>query len=159
MKASAEEGPVDEEMLAELFIVMEEGSLDGLTAICDLFLTGVPARLSEIEAALQEARLDDAAKAAHSLKGTGGAFGARALGALAGRLERACREMDGASTPALLEDLHREFLVFRNILQERLAYLRHPPEMTFDESLRTPQPSGGRPPRHRPGGTADVLPG
>lgn len=120
---SAPDGPVDEEILAELFIVMDDGPLDGLVTICDLFLTGVPARLSDIEAALREGRLDDAAKAAHSLRGTGGAFGARRLGDVAARLDRACREMDHASTQGLLEDLHLEFLVFRKILEARLAHL------------------------------------
>ncbi len=122
----APEGPVDEEILAELFMVMDDGSLDGLVTICDLFLSGVPARLSEIDAALQEGRLDDAAKAAHSLKGTGGAFGARRLGDVAARLERACREMDHPSTPGLLEELRVEFLVFRDILEARLAHLPPP---------------------------------
>ena len=125
-KPSSADGPVDEEILAELFMVMEDGSLDGLLTICDLFITGVPARLSEIEAALQEGRLDDAGNAAHSLKGTGGAFGARRLSDVAARLERACRESDRGSTPELLVDLHLEFLVFRNILEERIARLSSP---------------------------------
>jgi len=124
--SSAPDGPVDEEILAELFMVMDGGSLDGLASICDLFLTGVPARLSEIDAALLEGRLDDAAKAAHSLKGTGGAFGARRLGDVASRLERACLDMDHTSTPGLLEDLRLEFLVFRDILEARLAHLPPP---------------------------------
>ncbi len=91
-----------------------------------MFLTGVPARLADIESALADGRMDDAAKAAHSLKGTGGAFGARRLGDVAARLERACREMDHASTPGLMEDLHLEFLVFRTILEARLAHLSPP---------------------------------
>ena len=121
--ATPDEGPVDEEILAELFVVMDDGPPEDLITICDLFLTGVPARLSDIGAALGEGRMEDAAKAAHSLKGTAGAFGARRLGEVAGRLERACQHTDAVSAAGLLEELHAEFVVFRDILQARLAAL------------------------------------
>lgn len=117
------DGPVDEEILDELFMVMDDGEPEGLARVCDLFLTGVPARLAEIEAALADGRIDDAAKASHSLKGTGGAFGARRVGELAGRIEQVCRATDGAAAAELLEELWAEFLVFRDILAARLARL------------------------------------
>lgn len=117
------DGPVDEEILDELFMVMDDGAPEGLARVCDLFLTGVPARLGEIEEALAGGRTDDAAKAAHSLKGTGGAFGARRVGELAGRIEQVCRTTDGAAATELLEQLRAEFLVFRDILAARLAAL------------------------------------
>ena len=124
---TASDGPVDEEILAELFMVMDDGAPEGLARVCDLFLTGVPARLADIEAALTDGRMDEAAKAAHSLKGTGGAFGARRLGAMAGRLEQVCLATDGASATGLLEELRVEFLVFRSILAARLAALSATP--------------------------------
>jgi len=102
-------------------MVMDDGSLDGLITICDLFLTGVPERLSDIGTALTEGRIEDAAIASHSLKGTGGAFGARRLGEVAGRLELSCREKDVHSASRLLERAKAEFVVFRNILEVRLA--------------------------------------
>lgn len=117
------DGPVDEEILGELFMVMDDGAPEGLARVCDLFLTGVPARLGEIETALAEGRMDDAAKAAHSLKGTGGAFGARRVGELAGRIEQVCRTTDGSSAARLLDELRAEFLVFRGLLVARLAAL------------------------------------
>ena len=126
-RVTASDGPVDEEILAELFMVMDDGAPEGLTTICDLFLTGVPARLADIEAALADGRMDDAAKAAHSLKGTGGAFGARRVGEVAGRLEQVCRATDRASASGLLEELREEFLVFRIILATRLAGLSATP--------------------------------
>ena len=121
--AAPDDGAVDEEILAELFMVMDDGPPDDLIKICDLFLTGVPARISDIRAALDEDRIEDAGKAAHSLKGTGGAFGARRLGEVAGRLEQACVGASGDSGDVLLEELQREFLVFRSILEIRLAAL------------------------------------
>lgn len=124
---AATDGPVDEEILAELFMVMDDGVPEGLTGVCDLFLTGVPARLADIEAALADERIDDAGKAAHSLKGTAGAFGARRVGEVAGRLEQVCRATDRTSATGLLEELREEFLVFRNILATRLAALSTTP--------------------------------
>jgi len=121
MATPSSDGPVDEEILSELLMVMDDGSMDGLITICDLFLTGVPDRLSDIEAALAEGRLDDVAAASHSLKGTGGAFGARRLGEMAGQLEQACRQNDLHSATALLERVKAEYIVFRNILEVRLA--------------------------------------
>jgi len=125
--ATQADGPVDEEILAELFMVMEDGPPDGLTEICDLFLAGVPDRISDIRAALVGDRIEDAAKASHSLKGTAGAFGARRLGEVAGRLEQACRVVDGTSRDELVEELQAEFLTFRSILEARLAAMSATP--------------------------------
>ena len=133
---SQHDGPVDEEILAELFMVMDDGPSEDLMSICDLFLTGVPARLSDIGSALGEDRIYDASKAAHSLKGTGGAFGARRLGEVAGRLEQACRHSDAVAAAALLHELHAEFRIFRDILQARLT------TRSASRNGRVPAPSG-----------------
>jgi len=116
-------GPVDEEILGELFMVLDDGAPDAVSGICELFISGVPDRLGDIDAALDEGRLEDAARAAHSLKGTGGAFGARRVGEVAGRLEQVCLAGDGLSAAALAKELHVEFLVFREILETRIAGL------------------------------------
>jgi HPt (histidine-containing phosphotransfer) domain-containing protein len=124
---TASDGPVDEEILTELFMVMDDSGPEDLIRVCDLFLTGVPARLSDIGAALAEGRMDDAAKAAHSLKGTAGAFGARRLGQVAGRLEQECLKSDGLSAAGLSDVLQAEYLIFKNILEMRLAALSSTP--------------------------------
>ncbi|MDQ6726675.1 MAG: Hpt domain-containing protein [Actinomycetota bacterium] len=116
-------GPVDEAILDELFMVLDDGAPEELLGICNLFISGVPARLGDIDAALDEGRLVDAARAAHSLKGTGGAFGARRVGEVAGRLEQVCHASDGLSAAALAKELHVEFFIFREILATRIAEL------------------------------------
>lgn len=114
---------VDEEMLADVLMLLEDESPDGLMKACELFRSGVPDRFADIDAALGEGRLDDAARASHSLRGSAGAFGARRLSALGERMEQLCRESDGPAAVRLLEDMRAEFLVFRDILDARLAEL------------------------------------
>jgi len=112
---------VDEEILSELFDMLDDGTSDGLVRACDMFLVGVPSSLTEIEAALAEQRFDHAGRVAHTLRGTAGAFGAVRLGRLAGRLEDRCRQADGESPEAIAAAMQAEFLVFRDILASRLA--------------------------------------
>lgn len=114
---------VDEEILDELFVIMGGGGSEGLVRACDLFLTGVPARFTEIQGALAEGRLEDAAQGAHSLRGSVGAFGARRLSGLTVALERLCREGDTSGASALVDEMQAEFRIFRAILVARLGQL------------------------------------
>lgn len=115
------EEPIDEAILAELLDVMGDGVADGIQHAFDLFLDGVPVRLAAMEAALAGGRFDDARRAAHSLRGSAGAFGARALGHLAGRQEQVCGEADGPAASALLDALRAEFSSVEAVLRTRLG--------------------------------------
>ena len=113
----------DEDLLAEVLMLLHYESPEGLTKACDLFRAGVPERLAEIDTALAEGRFDDTARSSHSLRGSAGAFGARRLRSLGERLEQLCHESDGAAAVPLIEEMRGEFLVFRAILDGRLAEL------------------------------------
>ncbi len=112
---------IDEEILSELFVLLDDGTPDGLITACDLFLVGVPTALADVRRALSESRFADAGKMAHTLRGTAGAFGANRLGRLAASLEDVCGRTDGASAKALVDGMEAEFLAFRTILTARLA--------------------------------------
>lgn len=114
---------VDEGILAEVLTVFGEGVPDELLKACDLLLTGVPAHLDDIDAALATGGFDEAARIAHSLKGSAGAFGARRLSGLAGRVDAMCRDGAPTSVGPLVEEMRTEFAVFRTILLDRLAGL------------------------------------
>lgn len=114
---------VDEELLADVLLLLDDESPDGLMKACDMFRAAMPERFVEIDAALAEGRFDDAARAVHSLRGSAGAFGARRLSLQGERLEELCRQSDGASAVPLVEEMRAEFLVFRAILDARLAEL------------------------------------
>lgn len=119
-----EDDHVDEEMLADVLMLMEDEAADGILRACDLFRASVPDRLDEIGTALAEGRFVDAGRASHSLRGSAGAFGARRLSALGLQLEELCRESDGAGATEVLDEMRTEFLVFRDILDARLQHFR-----------------------------------
>ena len=118
-----DEGRVDEEILSEVLTLLGDGNADRLIHACDLFLTGVPARLADAEAALAEGRPGDVARVAHSLRGTAGTFGARRLSQLADHLEQACRRPGTESAGPLIEEMRDELAIFGTILTTRLASL------------------------------------
>ena len=64
---------VDEEMLADVLMLMEDEASDGILRACDLFRDSVPERLDDIGAALAEGRFVDAGRSSHSLRGSAGA--------------------------------------------------------------------------------------
>ena len=119
-----EDDHVDEEMLADVLMLMEDEAADGILRACDLFRESVPDRLDDIGAALSEGRFVDAGRASHSLRGSAGAFGAKRLSALGLRLEELCLESDAAGTSQVLGEMRAEFLIFRDILDARLAQYR-----------------------------------
>lgn len=116
---------VDENQLAEVLMLLDDESPDGLLRACDLFRSSIPVRFGEIDAALSEDRYDDAARASHSLRGSAGAFGARRLSRLGQHLEELCRRSDPSSA-GVVEEMRAEFVVFRGILDARLAELTRP---------------------------------
>ena len=118
---------VDEVNLAELFELMAAGGGNGLRTVYDLFLTGVPTRLAQMDDALAGNRLDDAARAAHTLRGSAGSFGARRLSALTTLVEDRCRRHDPAGAARVVDEMREEFRIFGGILADRLTHLAATP--------------------------------
>lgn len=115
---------VDEEMLADVLMLMEDEAADGILRACDLFRASVPDRLDDIGSAISEGRFVDAGRASHSLRGSAGAFGAKRLSALGLHLEELCRKSDAGGATEVLGAMRAEFLVFRDILDARLQQFR-----------------------------------
>jgi len=123
MELAGADEHVDEELLSEVLMLLEDEAADGLIRACDMFRVSVPERLRDIDAALDEGRFDDAARASHSLRGSAGAFGARRLSRLGEQLETVCKRSDAAPAGLLLSEMRDEFEIFRAILDGRLAEL------------------------------------
>ena len=113
---------VDEQVLADLFTLMTEESPEGLVQVLRVFEAGVPTRLDDAEKALAEGRVDDVRRAAHNLRGTAGAFGARRLSTLCDRLEQVCGQGDVSSGRALVAEMRAEFALFQELLASRLTH-------------------------------------
>jgi HPt (histidine-containing phosphotransfer) domain-containing protein len=122
----SEDDHVDEQMLGEIMTLLEDEAPDALFRACDLFRKGVSERIAEIDGALAEGRLDVVARAAHSLRGSAGAFGARRLHRMGERLEALCSQNDVNGAAAIARGLPGEFEVFSTILNARLAGLSPP---------------------------------
>ncbi len=120
---TSHEDHVDNEMLDEVLTVLGDDVPEGLLRACDLFRSSVPTRMDDIGVAIAGGRFGEVAAAAHSLRGSAGAFGARRLSHLADQLERLSHQDDRSAAAGLLEDMRAEFVVFRAILDARLAEL------------------------------------
>ncbi len=105
--------PIDKEVVAQL---RSEGD-NLLCDLVDMFIVEVPVQLAKLEEALTKRDAGATRLAAHTLKGTGGNFGARRMQTLASALEEKGRDasLDGAS--AILTELRAECARVREALE------------------------------------------
>jgi HPt (histidine-containing phosphotransfer) domain-containing protein len=107
------DAPVDQAIIREL---REEGK-DLLSSLVEMFIKEVPGQLAALEAALTEKNAAAARLTAHTLKGTGGNFGASRMQALASAIEEKGRNgsLDGAD--ATFIQLRAECALVREALE------------------------------------------
>lgn len=84
------------------------GEPDVLAEVLALFRDEVPRRIERLQAALDAGSASDLHRASHSLKGSAGNIGARALEAACRRLDDRARAGDMADAPGLVADVLRE---------------------------------------------------
>ena len=111
-------GRVDEAKLTELLGLAPAGA--DPPRVLTLFLDETSNRISRIRDALEAGDVVEAARAAHSLQGASGLFGARRLGSLGAEVETACARADVRTAGDLLPALHSEFEAFRTIMVSHL---------------------------------------
>ena len=101
-------GVLDAVVLANLRQLTPPGEPDVLAEILTVFLGDVPQRIDHLKAAWRDGNAADVQRAAHSLKGSSGNIGARAL-------HEVCRQIDERSKAGdlriepLITALDREF--------------------------------------------------
>jgi HPt (histidine-containing phosphotransfer) domain-containing protein len=100
---------LDRGVLAALRQLTMPGEPDVLHQVLLTFVDDVPRRLAALTEAAAAGRRDDAARAAHSLKGSAGNIGARRLQELAGHAEDAARRADPADLSAHAQAVRVEF--------------------------------------------------
>ena len=83
------------------------GDADFVDELVDTFLADVPQQLAELRAAVATGTAADAVRPAHTLKGTAGSIGARAVEALSRSIEEGARTGSGDGLEAQVGELER----------------------------------------------------
>lgn len=100
---------LDPDALAALQAVSPDDGGQFFNELIDIFLTDTPARLGEITVGLQKQDAPGVMRAAHSIKGSAGNFGAGSLAKIAYEIEHAARDSKLAEVPALVPTIEAEF--------------------------------------------------
>ncbi len=112
--------PLDENVLAGLRDLQEEGEPDFLTELIDIYLEDSARLVEEIRSAVKEGEVNRVRNAAHTLKGSSGNLGANAFSRLCYEMELAARNNDIQSARKLLPTLVLEY----DQVRERLSMER-----------------------------------
>jgi HPt (histidine-containing phosphotransfer) domain-containing protein len=108
---------LDPEAIANLRAVNPDDGGEFLRELIDIFLADTPDRIAEIEKALGAGETEVVARAAHSIKGSAGNFGAVELASLARGIEQQGNARDFTAARAGLAGLRAEFDRVRSVLE------------------------------------------
>lgn len=115
--------PIDPTAIAALKDINPDDGGAFVRELVEIFLTDTPNRFSEIEAALIAKDAKTLTRAAHSIKGSAGNFGATALAAAALEVESRGKAENLPSAEAALPHLRAEYERVRTALEQVLASL------------------------------------
>ncbi|HEY4300885.1 MAG TPA: Hpt domain-containing protein [Candidatus Didemnitutus sp.] len=108
---------LDPEAIANLRAVNPDDGGEFLRELIDIFLADTPERIAEIEQALGVGEAEVVSRAAHSIKGSAGNFGAVELASLARGIEQQGNARDFTAARAGLAGLRAEFARARTVLE------------------------------------------
>jgi len=104
----APQASIDPSAIALLMSLDEAGSAGLLREVVNGFLASAVSALADIDVALSQQRLNEAARVAHGLKSPAGNVGARTLARQLGEIERCANGADPRSARRWLELARRE---------------------------------------------------
>jgi HPt (histidine-containing phosphotransfer) domain-containing protein len=110
---AANDVPIDQQTIQDL---RDEGE-DLLSELVEMFIGEVPGQLATLEEALAKGDAGATRLTAHTLKGTGGNFGASRMQALAGAIEEKGRSRSLEGTAATFVQLRAECVRVRQALE------------------------------------------
>jgi HPt (histidine-containing phosphotransfer) domain-containing protein len=108
---------LDPESIAALNAVSPDDGGAFLRELIDIFLADTPVRIGEVISSLERADAPTLTRAAHSIKGAAGNFGARQLAAVALEVETAAKRADFAGARARLGALESEFAQVKSAME------------------------------------------
>ncbi|MBA3849380.1 MAG: hypothetical protein C0502_05220 [Opitutus sp.] len=107
--AMPQSSALDPDAIAALKAVSPDDGGAFLNELIGIFLADTPQRLAEIRDCLGKGDATTLTRAAHSIKGAAGNFGARRLAAAAYQIEQQGKTVNLAAIPPLLPALDAEF--------------------------------------------------
>ena len=117
----ASDSALDPKVIDSLRQLTPEGEADVLAEILQLFLDEVPKKMLALQEAVNAGEAQEAARVAHSLKGSSGNIGAAAMMDLCRRIDDLARagNLDALKPllPSLTDEYHRAELEIKHLLQ------------------------------------------
>lgn len=110
--------PYDPESLEQLRAINPDDGGEFLRELLGIFLTDTPKRIEEIQTSLAAGDAVTLTRAAHSIKGSSGNFGAATLSGLAQSIEQAGKSASLGEVATLLPTLRDEFDRVRTALEQ-----------------------------------------
>lgn len=101
--------PLDPEVIEKLRQLTPPDEPDVLQQVLQLFLSEVPRRIERLRNALAAGDIEELGRSAHSLKGSAGNIGARALHEVCSRLDAQARANDLTGARPLVDEVSVEF--------------------------------------------------
>lgn len=109
------------EAIAALRSLSPEGDASFLRELIDIFLADTPKQLGSLEAALAARNQEGVIRAAHTIKGSSGNFGAMQFAQVAQKIESFGKANDLAGAASLLGELKGEYARVAGELQQLAA--------------------------------------
>ena len=109
---------IDPTAIENLRTISPDDGGEFLRELIDIFLADTPKRIAEIEQALAAGNTEKLTRAAHSIKGSSGNFGAMQLTTLARDLEEQGKAGDIAAVRVSLPALQAEFARVQPVLEQ-----------------------------------------
>ena len=117
----ASDSALDPRVIDSLRQLTPEGEADVLAEILQLFLDEVPKKIRALQEAVTAGDSEEAARLAHSLKGSSGNIGADSMMDVCRRIDDLARAGDLAAVtpllPSLTSEYHRAELEIKHLLQ------------------------------------------
>jgi HPt (histidine-containing phosphotransfer) domain-containing protein len=109
---------LDREAIENLRAINPDDGGEFLRELIDIFLADTPKHLADLEAAIAAGQSVDLTRAAHSIKGSSGNFGATGLANLARDMESLGKDSEFAAAGQALSGLRAEFLRLHPVLEQ-----------------------------------------
>jgi HPt (histidine-containing phosphotransfer) domain-containing protein len=115
------DSPINPQAIQALRELSPDGDAEFLRELVGIYLEDTPKQIAQLEQALASGDASVATRAAHTMKGSSGNFGAEALMQVAKEAELAAKAGDLAAASKLVPELKRRFEIVAVALKQVVA--------------------------------------